>query len=146
MKNRTPFVLAASAIVTLAGCAPVIGSVPTDPAARGAEAPRSSASVKLYIGDAPQCMYEQVAFIEGNSRFGSVSETLEMMRTEAASYDADALVVVSHGDGAGKHGGGAAYHGYTGIAVAFPDGTCVVPPPATEGQPPIAASASVSAS
>ncbi|MBZ0116196.1 MAG: hypothetical protein K8H88_04360 [Sandaracinaceae bacterium] len=67
----------------------------------------------------PRCPFQDVAFVEGESRGDSVDVTLELMRARAARYGADALVLVQHQDGA--HGNN---HAYNASAVVFTDPSC----------------------
>ncbi len=120
--KATLFVLGAA--VAIGACAPVIHSVPTDPVARATAHARPSATVQLYVARTPSCEYEEIAFIEGNSRFGSASETLEQMRSEAAQYGADALVLIDHADGSEEGSSDNTHHHYSAVAVSFAGGVC----------------------
>ncbi len=127
--TKTTLLAALAAAALLGACAPIVSSVPTNPAARTGTAPgmaaRPPSSVRLYIGGAPTCAYEELALIEGSSRLSSMSRTVEKMRAEAAKYGADGLVLLTHQDTRGNHEStGTGNHNYLGVAISFTRSVC----------------------
>ncbi len=113
-------IISIATIIAVSGCGPTVRSVPTK--LSNADPPTDRSTVEIVFGTPKQC-YEQLAFIEGDSSGGSVSETLEMMRAESATYGADAMIVLSHADASAAntiHGASRSInHNYAAIAARF---------------------------
>ena len=105
--------------LVVGGCSPLVYYVPS-----GAAPPQpahSATQVQVFTDTVPpDCRYQELGFIEGQSRSRSSARTIEAMRGEAARHGADAIVLRVHQTG--HHGAG---HVYTAVAVRLPGGPCM---------------------
>ena len=106
-------------MVLATGCSPLVYYVPSG--AVQPTSPRPATEVQLFMDAVPpSCRYQELGYLEGESRSAPSARTITAMREEAARHGADAIVLRTHQ--AGAHG---VNHVYTAVAVRLLDGPCL---------------------